>query len=118
MTPAERRKKKANGRAGGGSGEGQITITALPAGEALVKQRRFKLAVALKVADRGEGDGFTAGDTTGGERVGDATADGEAGGVAGEEKKEAGGRVVFDMASQQALVKTFRMRSSRSVNWL
>ena len=76
-----------------------------------MKQRRFKLAVALEVADRGGGEDFTADNTAGEGGVGDATAGGEA--VEG-----AGGEVVFCMTSKQALVKTFRMRSSRSASKL
>ena len=88
-----------------------MAVTALPAGEAFVKQRRFKFAVALEVADRG-GEDFTAGNTAaGGGEVGLATAGG--GAVGG-----AGGGVVFCMASKQALIKTFRMRSSRSASKL
>ena len=94
MTPAKRR-KEANGQAEGG-GEDQMAVTACPAAEAFVKQRRFELAVALEVADRGEGEDFTAGNTAGGgeiftagtaaggEAVGDATAGGGAVGGADE----------------------------------
>ena len=69
-------------------------VTALPEGEAFVKQRRFKLAVALEVADRGGGEDFTAGNTAGGggaEGVGLATAGGEA--VGGEGGVGGGGQI-------------------------
>ena len=78
-TPAERR-EKANGQAGEGGGEDHMAVTSWPACETMMKQRRFKLAVALEVADRGDED-FTADNTAGG-GVGLTTAGGEAGGVA------------------------------------
>ena len=47
-----------------------------------MKQQRFKLAVALEVADRGGGEDVIAGNTAGGGGVDDATAGG--GAVGGE----------------------------------
>ena len=76
MTPAERRAEEANGRAKGG-GEAEVTNAA---GGDFGMHRRFVLAVALEVADRG-GEVLTAGNTAGGGGVGVATAsDGAVGG--------------------------------------
>ena len=84
MTPAEK-KKEAGGQAKNEGEGGQKAVTAWPANGALVKQRRFILAIALKIADRGEGEIFTAGAAGGGKKVYNTTAGGGAVGGAEEE---------------------------------
>ena len=64
MTSAKRRKKTNDQTEG--SEKNQMTITAMPAGEAFVKQRCFKLAIALKIADR-KGEDFIADNAADGE---------------------------------------------------
>ena len=73
MTPAKTKAKEANGQAESGD-EAEVTNAA---DEDFDMHRRFVLAVALKVTDRGEGEVFTAGNAADGEGF---TADNAAGG--------------------------------------
>ena len=60
-----------------------------------MKQRRFKLTIALKIVDQEENN--------------DVTADDETNEVTKKEKEKADEKKVFDITFQQTLIKTFRM---------
>lgn len=77
MTPAKK-KKEVDGQAKNEGEKDQKAVTAWLANETLVKQRRFILAIALKIADRKKGEIFTAGAAGKGKKVYNTTAGDEA----------------------------------------
>ena len=78
----------------------------------MMKQRRFKLTIALKIVDREENENFTADNTTS-EEINLVTADDETNEITKEKKRA--NEEVFCIIFKQTLIKIFRIRYSRFV---